>query len=448
MRSASPTPDASASRVNAAASPAPSNPPSRWKRRLALGAGGLAIVLLLLALSLRVALRPENVIGLVLETASVGLGLEISATGISEYRLRGTPQLVVRDVVAREAGAQAPVLRAKRVAISVPWRTLRARGALLEVKRVELDGAVLDLPAMQAWQAKRPPGKNRIPTLTDGLTITDARINAAGWHVEKIRIDIPSLHPQRVVAARVAGRYVDAPTNADFDLNVALAKPASKTGAAAFGSFTIVGGATANARWRLPGKVRLSGPMQLAGGTLRILPAHLGMAARYASGETRLPFALGLHGPLLFRNGTLAVAPAGVALRGEGALPVFAARGRVALGGRLLLELDGRLPGWKGEWPTLPPPLGQSTSPLPFQLRYLGKTDASSVATLQLQRDSTRFDGRFALPDVLRWANAEADGSPLPPLDGRLTTPRMEISGASLQGVEIEFDDPAVEDAL
>ncbi len=433
--------------MNAASSNAPSAPPSRWKRRLALGAGGLAIVLLLLALSLRVALRPEYVTGLALETAGVGLGLEISATGVGEYRLRGTPQLVVRDVVAREAGAATPVLRARRVAISVPWRTLRSRGALLEVERVELEGVVLDLPATQAWRAKRPPGESRMPTLTRGLSISDARINAAGWHVEQIRIAVPALHPQRPVSARVSGRYVDAPTSADFDLDVALAKPASSAGAAAFGSFSLNRGSAPGDSWRLPGKIRLSGPMQLAGGALRIVPAHVGLSARYESGETRLPFALGLHGPLLFRDATLAVAPAGFALRGEGALPVFDARGRLGFGQRLLLELDGHLPGWKDEWPALPPPLGQSTSALPFVLRYLGKTDASDVATLQLRRDDTRFDGRFRLPDLLRWANAEPGGSPLPPLDGTLTTPRMDISGATLQGVEIEFDDPAVEDS-
>lgn len=427
--------------------PAPAPVLSRWKRRFALGAGGLAIVLLLLALSLRVMLRPENVTRLVLEQVGKALGLEITATGIGEYRLRGTPQLVVRDLVAREPDAKKPLLSAKRVAIAVPWRTLRSRGALLEVQRVELEGAVLDLRALQAWQAKRPPGDTRIPTLTDGLAIIDARLETGGWHVEGIDIEIPALHPQQPVAAHVAGRYVDAPTSAEFDLRVALAKPASRTGAAAFGDLTVLRAGTGDEDdgWRLPGKIRLSGPLQLDGGVVRIVPAHVGLSARYESGDTRLPFALGLHGPLLFRDATLAIAPAGVALRGEGALPVFDARGRIAFGQRLLLELDGQLPGWKDEWPALPPPLGQSDSPLPFELRYLGKTDASDTTALKLRRDDTRFDGRFRLPEVLRWAGVSGEGSPLPPLDGRLTTPRMEISGATLQGVEIEFDDPAVD---
>lgn len=426
---------------------APAIPGSRFKRRLALIAGALALLALLLALSLRVALRPDNLTGLVLDRVGDALGLEITAPGIGEYRLRGTPQLVVRDVTARAPGATKPVLRARRIAIAVLWSTLRSRGALLEVERVELEGAVLDLPALQAWQATRPPAETRIPTLTRGVSISDARIDAAGWHVEKIRIDVPSLHPQRPVTARVAGRYVDAPTSADFDLDVALAKPASVTGAAASGTFAIARDAATGAGWRLPGTIKVSGPLRLTDGQLRITPARVGVTARYESGETRLPFVLGLHGPLLFRDATLAIAPAGVALRGEGVLPVFDARGRIALGRRLLMELEGRMPAWKDAWPALPPPLGQSTSALPFRLRYLGKVDASDTATLQLRRDDTRFDARFRLPDVLGWANAPAPGSPLPPLDGTLATPRMEISGATLQGVEIEFDDPDVEDA-
>jgi hypothetical protein len=432
---------------NTAPDTAPAPRPSRRKRRLLLGIGLLGVVLLL-ALSVRVALQPENLTRVLLERVGKALALEISA-GSGEYRLRGTPQLVLRDLVAREAGAAKPILIARRVAIAVPWRTLRSRGALLEVQRVELEGAVLDLPALQAWQAKRPPGETRIPTLTDGLSITGSRLDAGSWQVEGIGIDIPALHPRQPLAAHVAGRYVDGPTSADFDLRVALAKPASSTGAAAFGSVSVVRDAADGERkgWRLHGKLRLSGPLRLDGGALRITPAHVGLSARYTSGDTRLPFALGLHGPLLFRNATLAIAPAGIAMRGEGALPVFDAHGRVALGQRLLLKIAGQLPGWKDEWPALPPPLGQSDSPLPFELRYLGKADASDTSTLRLRRDDTRFDGRFRFPEVLRWAGAEGDTSPLPPLDGRVTTPQLEVSGATLHGVEVELDDPDIEAA-
>jgi hypothetical protein len=66
------------------------------------------------------------------------------------------------------------------------------------------------------------------------------------------------------------------------------------------------------------------------------------------------------------------------------------------------------------------------------------------VAALALQRDETRFDGRFRIADVVAWANAKARGSLLPPLSGTLRTPRVEIAGATLEGVEVELDDPGL----
>ena len=109
------------------------------RRRWARTAGAIAVLLLLLALALRVALQPEHVTGLVLGQLGKALGLEITANGPGEYRLVGSPVLVVRDVVAREPGAKTPILRAERVLLSLPWSTIRTRGAELTITRVELD---------------------------------------------------------------------------------------------------------------------------------------------------------------------------------------------------------------------------------------------------------------------------------------------------------------------
>jgi hypothetical protein len=130
-------------------------------------------------------------------------------------------------------------------------------------------------------------------------------------------------------------------------------------------------------------------------------------------------------------------------LHGQGPIPAFNARGALALGRRLVLQLDGRIAQWPETWPALPAPIGQSTSALPFVLHYIGKPDLSEIATLHLERDATIFDGRFRLPDVLAWIDADKL-SPLPPLDGRATTPRLEISGARLEGVEVSIDDAAL----
>src|SRR3546814_12600318 len=119
-----------------------------------------AAALLLLALALHLLLQPQRVTGFVLNALGDALGLEITAPGSSEYRLRGTPVLVVHDVVAREPGAAPPLLRALPVYVSVPWSTVRSRGAQLDIPRLELDPPVLALPALQPWLAPPPPGED------------------------------------------------------------------------------------------------------------------------------------------------------------------------------------------------------------------------------------------------------------------------------------------------
>ena len=401
----------------------------------------IVVALLLLALLLRVALQPEHATRLILDQAGKALGLEITASS-GEYRLRGTPQLVLHDVVAREPGAT-PLLRASRIYLSLPWSTIRARGSDLTVRRIELDAPGFDLPAYQHWIATRPPSARRIPTLTDGLRIRDGRIDNDDWAVDGIDADLPSLHPDRPAQARLRARYLDPPLAIPVDLAVALSHPSAMatgavTGFATRGHITIERG-----DGRLPATIALSGPLLLGKDDLRITPAHLGLAARYESGKTALPFTLGLHGPLQFDEATWVLAPVGAALHGQGPVPTFNARGALALGRRLVLQLDGRIAQWPETWPALPAPIGQSTSALPFVLHYIGRPDLSEIATLHLERDATIFDGRFRLPDVIAWVDADKL-SPLPPLDGHATTPRMEISGAQLEGVEVSIDDPAL----
>ncbi len=407
----------------------------RWLRRLI----ALGIVLLLLSLLATWLLQPKQLVPLILDRAGKSLGLEITADGNAEARLRGEPQLIVRKLVAREPGAKTAILRAERVLLALPWSTLRNGGKDAVIKRIELDAPVLDVPALQAWLSKRPPGEEtKIPTLTDGLRIVDGRIDNDDWRIEGVAVTLPLLHPQKPVEARIRGRYVDAPTAIPFDLAVALTRPTNDAGIAVFGPLTIE-----RDDWRLPATIQLSGPLHLGEDELTVMPAKLGVSARYESGDTRLPFSLGLHGPLRFDEATWVLAPVGVALRGESPMPAFDAHGALALGRRLVVELDGALPQWPDAWPTLPAPVSTSTSPLPFALRYTGQPDLSGVAGLQLKRDATAFDGRFRLYDVLGWID-QPGGSPLPPLDGHLRSPQLEISGATLEGVDIVLDDEDV----
>ena len=424
-----------------------SNTPGRRGRRLAIAA---ALVLLLLLLALFVVLQPRPAVGLLLRGAGNALGLEITAAGANDYRLRGTPAVVLRDLVVREPGAATPLLRAARLSVSLPWSTIRARGGLLDATRLELDAPVLDVPAMQHWLATRPPAKEkRLPSLSSGLRVRDGVVVGAGWRLDGVAIDAPRLPPAGPWRARLRGRLVASPLSVALDVALALAHPQALLQSRATG-FALVGRASvAHGRdWRFPAHLTLSGPLR-SGEALTFSPARIGIAGSYQSGTTRVPFALGARGPLRIGQ-AVTLAPATLVLRGTRGdagdlVPSLRARAALAWERRLVLRLQGRLEGWPPAWPALPAPLDRSTSSLPFALDYAGAPDFAGLARLQLARDATRFEARFRLPDVLRWMDA-GPASPLPPLDGTLATPRLEVAGAQLEGVQATFDDETTPD--
>lgn len=407
--------------------------------------GGLArvaiviAILLLLGLVADYLMQPQRASALLLDRVGKSLGLRITASGQASYRLRGTPQLVLHDVVAQRPGDATALLRADRVFVSVPWSTIRARGADLTVHRIELDGPILDVPALQRWLATQPPSETRIPTLTDGLRIVRGRIDNGDWAIDGFSVELPSLAPGKPLRARLQGRYLNPPTMLAFDLEVALTKPANNAGMAAIGKATLEGDG-----WKLPAHVHLAGQLHSGDGGISVSPARFGLSASYVSATSNLPFVLGAAGPLHFAKGVWALDPAALILHGHGVIPAAKAMGALALGRRLVVRLQGVIAAWPDAWPALPPPLSESISPMPFSLDYVGQMDFSEAALLMLRRDTTTFDARFKLPVILDWVDSGMSGSPLPPLAGHLQTPRIEIAGATLEGVEIEFEDDAV----
>jgi hypothetical protein len=405
-----------------------------WRRVLVL-LWATPLALALLSLLLWLAVPPERIVPMVLARVGASLGLEISAQGDAATRLGRRPSVVVRDLLVREPGADRPLLRARRALVAVPWRTIRGLGDPLELATIELDAAELDVAALRLWLSSRPAGSGRLPRITDGLRVRDGRIDGGRWRIELQELSVPQLREDAPLRARARGRYVDPATRVPFDLAATLQRPASGRGFAVVGTL-----APESEGWQLSTWATLSGALHWQE-SIALLPARLGLHGHAVSGQSPIPFSLGLHGPLRAHAGAWTLLPAGIALRGDGPVPHVDARGRLALGGRLLLDLDGSIARWPSGWPALPPPLGASDQPLALSARYLGAAGFTDPLALSVAREDLRFEGRLDVPGLVRWIGGFGRGSLLPPLSGRLEAAAMEISGARLEGVSIQFED-------
>ena len=78
-----------------------STPARQPSRKLAWFALVVLIVLLLAGIALRYVMQPQHATRLVLDQVGRTLGLRITASGTSQYSLRGGPSLVVRGVIAQ-----------------------------------------------------------------------------------------------------------------------------------------------------------------------------------------------------------------------------------------------------------------------------------------------------------------------------------------------------------
>ncbi len=407
------------------------------RRRLAVAVGVVAVVLALLA-GLRVALQPARVTGLLLSTLGETLGLEITATGVGEYRLRGHPTLVVRDLVARQPGAPVPLLQAARVQVAVPWSTVRSRGAVLDIVAIELDGPRLDLQALQAWLATRPESDAPLPTLRRGLRIRDGVLVGDGWTLADLDADIPELRERARLRAGFSGRLLAPPASIAFIAALSVTHPGNGAGVGLVGSAALDRG-----ELHVPARFTVSGPVQIEGGDLRVVPLRAGISAAVDLDGEPTAVAVGVQGALRREDGMLSLRNAGLALRGGGPVPTLDAAGAIAYRDALGLHLQGALAQWPEAWPALPPPLGASASPTRFVVDYRGAPDFQDPVRLRVDRDGASADARFRAMDLLAWTQAGPGDTPLPPLQGTASIPALEISGALLEGVEVEFEDPA-----
>lgn len=418
------------------AAAAPDAPAPR-RRRVVVALLVLAVVIAVAALAVRVLLPPERALRLALGHLGPGLGLEIGFDGDVDYRLGANPQLVVHDAWARPAGEAGTLLQAERVLLSLPWKTIRSRGADLEITRVELDAPRVHLPALLRWLDARPAGDGGLPAFTDGLRVRNGVLDAGSWRIEGIAIDVPALHADRALDARVAGSAIAGRLQAPFDLRLELDRVVGATTFAATGRV-----AARLPDGRLDADLRIDAARvhaDLPG--VHLAPLRIAANAHWRARATSIPFALGVQGRLSAGpGGGIELAPVGIATRARGLVPTLAAGGRIGFDDALRIGLQGRIADWPEAWPALPAPLSDRTAPLPFALRYDGPPALAAPIGLRIEHPGgARFDGSARLPDLLHWLDAMDTGSPLPPLQGRLTAGRVEVSGATLEGLEIDF---------
>ena len=394
-----------------------------------------ALIAVLLA-GVYFALKPNNFTPLLLERIGRATGLEITAKGRTEINWRGTPYIVLRDVEAHAVGERTALLTAARIKIAMPWVTLKSRGQTLVVDRVELDAPVLDLAAFRRWQDARPKTTSQIPEFKHGISVKRGQVVGQGWRVEAFDLDVPYFSMQKPVQGHLSGQFSNDSVRMQFDLGAALTRPASGAGFALNGSASIFSG-----DWALATRPRLQGVLALDKGDVRLHQGTLGAYAEYRTGTHILPMALGLHGDWQLNSTGLQLVPAQVALRGKDKIPTLDATGHVRFGHEIDVALEGTLAQWPASWPALPSPLNQHTGGRAFALNYQGDAGLSAPFELQLRQPGLEFAGKFEAREVLAWTQASDQGTPIPPIQGRLKASRLDVGDIRLEGVEIDVDD-------
>ena len=351
-------------------------------------------------------LEPNRLTATVLARAGEAMGLELTIEGTPEYALRPEPRLGLPGLKVRQPGAAAPwILRAERAEVSLPWDTLTG-GDSRVITRLELQRPELDLDAFETWQASRPPSAApfELPTFTDGLLLRDGRILGTDWAIEAFALELPELVPDAPASAELSGRFVQPTTEIVF----AGRLDADRAGLAT--------------------------------------PLALDANGRLRSGDTDVPWTLAMAGQLDATGEPLSISFDKLQWRSESPLPDLDGAGRVDYGEALSLQLKGELPRWPAGWPALPEPLASSTAAFGFALQYDGPPDASGPFALLLRRDETVLETTLVVPGLMAWLDADA-ANPLPPLSGTLQAPRLDVGGATLEGVRITLDDEATDTA-
>jgi hypothetical protein len=368
---------------------------SRRARRWLLILSVLAVLLLIGGWWVNRQLEPNRLTATVLRKAGESLQLKLVFQGQPDYALKPEPRLLVPNLEV--SGLDGKVfLSAKRAEISLPWSTITGDEPV--ITRVELDAPTLDLPGLRAWIASLPKTPFKLPTLNKGLQISDGSVQGDGYAIHALALELPRLKTGEPAKISAQGGFVQEKTEIQFKLELHLATPGLDSDFVAQGS-----------------------------GALQQTPKPL-------------PFQLQAAGHYLSNDAALSIDAGKLELHGASPLPNLTGAGKLVVAEQMRLDFEGLLQDWPKDWPALPQPLAANSSKLPLRLAYLGKPDFSDPIALTVNRDQTSLQASVRVPEIRQWLDAPP-GSPLPPLNGKLSTPSLAFDGVELRGVEIEISD-------
>ena len=131
--------------------------------------------------------RPQRLTTLLVEQVRDQFGAELTLGGDAGYTLVPGLRAELPQPVLQVQGKV--VLRADALRAAVPWRTLWADA--YEIERMELVRPVLDLDALRAWLAARPPSSTAPPDVRFSVRVEHGSVIAGGKAVaEDVTLDL------------------------------------------------------------------------------------------------------------------------------------------------------------------------------------------------------------------------------------------------------------------